>query len=362
MRKHRPYLSLQLLFLACTAGLVVSFFFSPQYVDEFLSIPPVEPEITAQPHHNATTTLFFVGDIMLGRDVESKIEEHSFSTTIEPFKEVLAMVDYAFGNFEGTVPRVHTQTPLFSFQFSIREEYLVSLLAGGFDVLSLSNNHAYDFGSDAYAYTQQICTSLNAICAGVPNHVGSPKTQYFLKNNRKIAMIFAESVLSMLSTTTLQEAVDTVDTDVDFTILYIHWGVEYDRIHNNLQSKLAKLAIDNGVDLVMGHHPHVMQDIEVYKDRLIVYSLGNFIFDQYFSNDVMQGLTVLAELGATSTVYSFFPVSTKEEHTIPNPMNRADGKIIVSRLMGTTTREKYGLAYEDTVLTLPYKTSSAPVE
>jgi LAS superfamily LD-carboxypeptidase LdcB len=76
----------------------------------------------------------------------------------------------------------------------------------------------------------------------------------------------------------------------DVLIVSFHWGIEYKKIHNKRQETLAYKAIDNGADMVIGHHPHVMQDTQVYKDKPIVYSLGNFIFDQYFSADTMQGM------------------------------------------------------------------------
>ena len=75
-----------------------------------------------------------------------------------------------------------------------------------------------------------------------------------------------------------------------------HWGEEYKKIHNAYQEKLAHAVIDAGADLIIGHHPHVSEDVEQYKGKYIVYSLGNFVFDQNFSEDTRNGLVVKVTL------------------------------------------------------------------
>ena len=75
-------------------------------------------------------------------------------------------------------------------------------------------------------------------------------------------------------------------------MVYPHWGVEYSSVHNYIQENLAHGWIDAGADLVVGAHPHVVQDIEIYKDVPIFYSLGNFVFDQMFSKETQEGLAV----------------------------------------------------------------------
>jgi uncharacterized membrane protein (UPF0127 family) len=87
----------------------------------------------------------------------------------------------------------------------------------------------------------------------------------------------------------LSETIKKTKEKVDILIVSFHWGEEYKKIANERQRKLAKIAIDSGADLVIGHHPHVIQDIEKYKDKFIFYSLGNFIFDQNFSKETMIG-------------------------------------------------------------------------
>ena len=87
-----------------------------------------------------------------------------------------------------------------------------------------------------------------------------------------------------------------------------HWGAEYQDVSSIVQKKLAHLVIDAGADLVIGHHPHVVQEIEEYGAGMIFYSLGNFIFDQDFSLETQQGLIVKLEVVSDKLIYQLFPV------------------------------------------------------
>jgi poly-gamma-glutamate synthesis protein (capsule biosynthesis protein) len=91
----------------------------------------------------------------------------------------------------------------------------------------------------------------------------------------------------------------------------MHWGIEYKIVNSPAQQQLAHLIIDNGADLIIGHHPHVVQNIEEYKGKLIFYSLGNFIFDQYFKEEVQQGLAVGWEIYPQKYVFNLFPLQSK---------------------------------------------------
>ena len=93
-----------------------------------------------------------------------------------------------------------------------------------------------------------------------------------------------------------EEIIQNAAKQVDYLIISFHFGKEYKNIHNERQEYLAHKAVDNGAKLVIGHHPHVAQDTEVYKNSFIAYSLGNFIFDQAFSKNTMQGMLLEVKL------------------------------------------------------------------
>jgi poly-gamma-glutamate synthesis protein (capsule biosynthesis protein) len=89
------------------------------------------------------------------------------------------------------------------------------------------------------------------------------------------------------------------DARGDLVVVSFHWGDEYQQQHNVQQERIAMAAIDAGADLIIGHHPHVIQEVKQYRDGWIAYSLGNFIFDQTFSEETMRGLALRVTLEGT---------------------------------------------------------------
>jgi poly-gamma-glutamate synthesis protein (capsule biosynthesis protein) len=128
-------------------------------------------------------------------------------------------------------------------------------------------------------------TCVNDICIGV---IGWHEFSY--KND--------EFVLSKI-----QE----MRSSVDYLVIYPHWGTEYATSPNKKQIQLAHSWIDAGADAIVGHHPHVVQTVEIYKDKYIFYSLGNFIFDQYFSFNTTHGIGVSAEVYKDKVEYKVLP-------------------------------------------------------
>ena len=114
----------------------------------------------------------------------------------------------------------------------------------------------------------------------------------------------------------------------NFLIISLHWGEEYKLINSSAQQKLAHQLIEAGADLIIGHHPHVVQNIEKYQGKLIFYSLGNFIFDQYFSPDTQQGLAVGLEIYPKNLVYQLFPLQINLSQPVLMKQNRTSEFLI----------------------------------
>ena len=104
----------------------------------------------------------------------------------------------------------------------------------------------------------------------------------------------------------------------------VHWGQEYQIKSSVFQQKLARKIIDSGADLIIGHHPHVVQEIEIYNNKLIFYSLGNFVFDQYFSEQTQQGLAVRLEINENKLVFQLFPIQSKLSQPFLMEQNQAE--------------------------------------
>ena len=114
----------------------------------------------------------------------------------------------------------------------------------------------------------------------------------------------------------------------NFLIISLHWGEEYKLINSSAQQKFAHQVIEAGADLIIGHHPHVVQNIEKYQGKLIFYSLGNFIFDQYFSPDTQQGLAVGLEIYPKNLVYRLFPLQINLSQPVLMEQNKASEFLI----------------------------------
>lgn len=139
--------------------------------------------------------------------------------------------------------------------------------------------------------------------------------------------------LHVLFTTPSNETIAAVTTYArehsDLQIVFVHWGEEYSLTHGNSQRELAKTLAANSVDIIVGHHPHVVQDIELIDNTLVFYSLGNFIFDQYFSAPVQQGLMLALDKNLQINLQ---PVSSENIRTQPAFMEGEVETIFLSNL------------------------------
>lgn len=287
-------------------------------------------------HAKTSTSILFTGDIMLGRVVESLMEHNGSAYPFLGILDILSSTDVTVGNFEGSVPEVHQKTKPYTFRFSVKDEYLKGLKTVGFDILSLANNHAYDFGQLGFFHTQEVCRESQLVCLGHPREVSGLSAHTQTINGHKIGYLFFNAVLSSLpDVKTLEEHVTELKQETDFVIAYLHWGNEYELEHSKEQEQIAHALVDRGVDLVVGHHPHVVQDVEFYKGKLIVYSLGNFIFDQYFSDEVVEGMLLKVTLGNHTITYEFVGITSKETRSQPHRMNPDAEKQLFSRVLHT---------------------------
>ena len=156
--------------------------------------------------------------------------------------------------------------------FSAPPEYAKVLTLGNVDIVSFANNHTHDYGEQGYEDTIKALDDIN-----MP-HYGY--TNYLIKEVNGIKIGFF-GLLDIYGEryNEVKKAINYLNkNDCDLVIASMHWGIEYDLEQSKEQVKMGHYLIDNGVDLVIGHHPHILQGIEKYNDKYIIYSLGNFSF------------------------------------------------------------------------------------
>jgi poly-gamma-glutamate capsule biosynthesis protein CapA/YwtB (metallophosphatase superfamily) len=282
------------------------------------------------------TTLLLGGDVMLGRSVEAAIEEKGEEYPFAALTEFILPFDIAVANFEGSVPKEHVATKPLEMRFSVPEDYMGIPRAAGFDVLSLANNHAFDYGREGYQNTKSVCEAYSLLCFGTPFEATSTSVAIVNHKGVRIGFLFLHTLFTESDPAVLTQLVGMLQRESDVQIAYIHWGDEYALTHNTDQSGLAYALIDAGIDAVVGHHPHVIQDIEKYRGKPIFYSLGNLIFDQYFSNEVQEGYFVSASLTTEGITYALHPYESRTNRSQPQLLDSETAKTLYERIMPKT--------------------------
>ncbi len=280
-----------------------------------LPAPVPEP---APKQEKRTATLLFVGDIMLSRNIGRIMAERN--DWRYPFLEVadtLASADLTFGNLEGPISsRGVKQGSIYSFRADPRSAE--GLAYAGFDVVSLANNHMLDYGKEAFLDTLDALTDAGiSYAGGGADFKAAHGPAVWEANGMKVAFLAYTNLVPVSFTKeTAQPAIAFADVaqmtadiasakaQADAVVASFHWGEEYQTAHNAYQERIAKAAIDAGALLVIGHHPHVAQEVERYNGGVIAYSLGNFVFDQNFSKDTRTGLALRVTLadGAVESI------------------------------------------------------------
>ncbi len=276
-------------FLICFIALCAGFYLSfpnPEFsIGTFALSLPVPEEVSVE-----KTRVRFVGDVMLARNVENLMDAYGASYPVRALPEHSESA-YLVGNFESAIPVTHVPTESMTFSFSVDPVNLDGVKEYGFTHFGLANNHAYDFGGDDFAHTQEVLRGSSFDVFGDPGELSSSTSMALIDvGDTTVAVVGIYAVNGAPPLADIVSVFKHANTIRDQQIAYVHWGEEYIGVHNAVQERLAHAFIDAGADAVVGHHPHVIQDVQLYKNAPIFYSLGNFIFDQYFSEEVQNGL------------------------------------------------------------------------
>ncbi|MBD3355063.1 CapA family protein [Candidatus Woesearchaeota archaeon] len=261
-------------------------------------------------------SLVFVGDVMLGRRVDS--EKNIFKNV----KDLLKKGDITFGNLECPLCEGLDYVDK-KYVFSAKEDCGKIIKDAGFDLLSIANNHIIDCREKGLENTKRILEKNNLKYLGVGKGQQRPtviekdgirigflaycKKQKIFKELEKIPYITGENMIE-----------DIKNADVDFLVVSVHWGREYNLRPSEKQIKLAKKMIENGADIVVGHHAHIPQKIEEYKGGVIAYSLGNFVFDQIFNPLVMKSKILQVDIDSKGIKDYEVINSVYDEESVPS--------------------------------------------
>ena len=268
----------------------------------FISFSEGEKEIIPQ------VNIHFFGDSMFDRSIKEIMNSEDILSTIAmEEKRFFRGNDYNILNLEGTFDGDKAQDKEIIFNFN-SEKVLPVLQEYNFNSINLANNHSFDYFLDGYNNTVSILNKNNIDSFGGYNLNNTCKSS--IKDNLKIAFCGLNDVRKVLSIDESLKIISDISKNHDITLLNIHWGEEYSNTITNRQRNLAYQFIDSGVDLIIGHHPHVIQPLEIYKNKVIFYSLGNFIFDQEFPEETKQGLSVGSSIFKDKIILYLLPFHT----------------------------------------------------
>ena len=236
-----------------------------------------------------------VGDIMLSRGLLGYLDEYGYDYPYEDVKEFFLNDDLTVGNLECPITdRDSAADKTKRFVFRADAENAAALKRAGFDCLNLANNHSMDYLSGGLADTMDHLNAQGLSFTGAAENASADSSFVFEKNGISVGLLAYSALppegffynedkptVRYISTTNLSRLDEEIAAlDCDFTIVYFHWGIEYQPYKSETQTTIAEKAIDAGADFVVGTHPHVLQAPEMYQDKYIYYSLGNFIFDR----------------------------------------------------------------------------------
>ena len=318
--------------LVCLAAGLVEFSGEETKVSEVPQVYVVEPQEleqdgegeespdSVQDAEEQEATLLFAGDLFLTDLLQSKYNQQGISAAAsDSLLSVLREADIFMLNEE--FPFGTTGEPMEEKEYTFRVDpsYSTVLSELGVDIVTLANNHMLDFGRSPLTETLNTLDQAGIAHVGAGENLDEAKTlKTFEMGGRTIGFLGASRVIpehswnassgsSGLFTTydaaALVEQIQKAEESCDFTVVYVHWGIEKNTQPEEYQKTLARQYIDAGADAVIGAHPHVLQGIEFYQGKPIFYSLGNFIF----SNGAYETMLVELTVGGTETEIRLIP-------------------------------------------------------
>ncbi len=253
------------------AGFFLFSFFEIENVLYFENLwtPPEKSEIS----------VLSVGDIMFDRGVKKRMDKgvdpfHFFEELKFSFRP---NINFLTANLEGPITNASLcQKKAYSFKFSTTTAELLAKV--GMDGVSISNNHYFDCFGKGESDTKKYLS-----LAGVGFFGGSASSSaYSIQEygGKKIGFLGIDESIRKMDKKKIAEFMKKLKGEADFAVVNIHWGEEYNPSFTKSQQESGHFLIDNGADVIIGHHPHVVEPVEIYKNKPVFYSLGNFIFDQ----------------------------------------------------------------------------------
>ncbi|MGD6817246.1 CapA family protein [Metabacillus sp. 84] len=324
----------------------------------FAERPPA-PAVTQ--YEDEVFTASFMGDVMMGRNVEKVTEVKGQDYLFQHVKPLLQNSDYITANFDHPIvldeklPKNESK----HIQLKTDKQTARTLQNMNFTAVSLANTHAMDYNVQGLYDTKETLKEhgIGAVGAGSNLKDAKKSIHYENYNGLKVATLgFTDVYAEGSNATEYNSGVLAMEPDnfvpmiaeakknADFVFVHAHWGQEYDTDPHPRQKDLAKALADAGADVVIGHHPHVLSPVEVYKDSVIFYSLGNFIFDQGWTRTRESAIAQMRLMEDGKARFELTPLEIKGAQPAPiREMNQLQMKKMKAQL----TKDSHNLDWHE---------------
>ena len=266
-------------------------------------------------------------------------------TTTPDVRNLMTAADLAMVNLEGPAP-VKSSYHAGGMSFTFNQAYLVGLKNAGIDVVSLANNHIGNAGRSGIRETMQALDKLGIAHGGVGASTAAARAPVlFTVDGVKVAFMAYDAIApgyaagpNLIGTAELSKGSPTDDiraakaAGAQVVIVYPHWGIEYRTTPTSAQKSWAHKMIDAGADIIIGNHAHYAEAMEVYKGKPIWYALGNFVFDQTWSEQTEEGLTLELSFNGPTLVQAWMHPTLDLNSSQPNFLDTASSKYVLDQV------------------------------
>ena len=260
--------------------------------------------------------LLFVGDLMLDRYVRKKMDGAGPSYVLGDLAKegFFSGYDIVSANLEGAVTDLGEHyPPEQKYDFAFDPYDVAALNEYYFNYFSIANNHISDQGKKGIEETRKNLFSYGFLFSGcVDGQVSSCSATSTLINGRRVALLSFSMVYRSLPEAALLSVIKKAAEDNELVVVNVHWGLEYEHYPAENQRRLASKMAGAGADLIIGHHPHVVQGVEIIGKTPVFYSLGNFVFDQFDSFDTQEELTVAVSFVGERMMIEMIPLRSEK--------------------------------------------------
>lgn len=307
-----------------------------------------------------------VGDIMLGGTAEPEMRKFGYDYPYEHVQAILKQAQIVFGNLEGPLTDDGTAEQKKYVFRSPPDKVAPALARAGFNIVSLANNHSLDYGAQGLEDTRAALAKAGIQPVGAGRNEAEARAPVYMKaDGATIAflaysLVFPEEFWAGPDTPGsafgherfVRADVAAARQKADVVVVSFHWGQEGKTELRDYQVLLAHAAIDSGATVVLGHHPHVLQGVERYRDGVIIYSLGNFTFGSYSNAATRSVIALLTFRDRQLRELRLVPINVKNAEVVfqPRPLIGRDAAEVVeqlqqlSRARGTELENRDGAA------------------